>query len=215
MESVAHFQRLTTVRTVWFDCWDLKFSVLGIGGVQTLVSWSIVTYHCGLMAIAFYYLIQSLQPVLPWTVCNPYWDGKDCHTSDLDLKNFRDYSCKKNLTSSAEQYFLWVLHVSLMSLALCILEVLMQEVRAASGGNAVSWNKQSRLAFGNVFSFSVVFDFSSPGEKCNRVWETFLLHRFVSLLRSSGSIPSSHHFRRCRRRYSLFPETSVEQTSPR
>uniref|UniRef100_T1JCL7 Transporter n=1 Tax=Strigamia maritima TaxID=126957 RepID=T1JCL7_STRMM len=58
--------------------WHCVPLLKGIGIGQALSSFYVMTYYVVLAAVCFFYLIASMQKILPWTYCDPEWADHKC-----------------------------------------------------------------------------------------------------------------------------------------
>lgn len=70
-----------------------------MGYAQAFAAFCVVSYYCSLMALTLYYLVESFQETLPWSICPPEWE-RCCIGS-----NNSDSHTNVTMRSSAELYF--------------------------------------------------------------------------------------------------------------
>ena len=77
----------------------------GVGYGQLIGTASVVSYYCSLIALSLHFLVSSLQPVLPWTVCHPalVQEHLVCLSSSHNTSVLAD---NQSVISPAEQYFI-------------------------------------------------------------------------------------------------------------
>ena len=87
----------------------------GIIVVATLVG----AYYNTMIGWAFYFLVASFEPKVPWGLCNQTWNTPDCVTADSRIN-----ATDGELASSATEYFEYVANrscgVSLLQPMCCI-----------------------------------------------------------------------------------------------
>ncbi|XP_011144447.1 sodium-dependent nutrient amino acid transporter 1-like [Harpegnathos saltator] len=80
--------------------WSMAPAMKGLGYAQAFAAFCVVSYYCALMALTLYYLVESFQAELPWSICRPEWRGH-C----IDVTSNGSVSNSRNVSSSAELYF--------------------------------------------------------------------------------------------------------------
>uniref|UniRef100_H2Z9J6 Transporter n=1 Tax=Ciona savignyi TaxID=51511 RepID=H2Z9J6_CIOSA len=73
--------------------WRASPMFKGIGFGMMLVSFFVIIYYNVIIAYAFFYLFASFTSVLPWTLCNQWWNkaaqcGVSCDTESIRIRSF-------------------------------------------------------------------------------------------------------------------------------
>ncbi|XP_032667885.1 sodium-dependent nutrient amino acid transporter 1-like isoform X2 [Odontomachus brunneus] len=123
--------------------WSMTPAMKGLGYAQAFAAFCVVSYYCSLMALTLYYLVESFQKQLPWSVCQPEWEGNCFDVSSNSSSNDPNVT----LRSSAELYFL---------------KVVLREYESIENGiGTPSW----QLSICLFFSWACVFGVLSRGVK--------------------------------------------------
>ena len=104
--SMGQFSSKSSVKV-----WDMVPFFRGVGYGQAIATSSVVSYYTCLIALAVFYLVASMQSILPWTVCDPSIEldntvcvGAGVNVTEVLLNG--SYPEGTQVIGSAEHYFL-------------------------------------------------------------------------------------------------------------